>query len=47
MSQPLLNYVMLLHAHKERTDSINVVQIARQFVSVMKGVNVYMLFEFR
>ena len=34
MSQPRLNHVMLLHAHKERTDLLDLEQIARDFVSV-------------
>ena len=34
MSQPRLNHVMLLHIHKERTDSLYLVQFARDFISV-------------
>ena len=34
MSQPRLNHVMLLHIHKERTDSLDLVQVARDFISV-------------
>ena len=33
MSQPRLNYV-LLHSHKERTDALDLVHIAKTFVSV-------------
>ena len=34
LSQPNLNHCMLLHAHKERTDSIDLLQIAKEFVMV-------------
>ena len=31
--QTTLNYVMLLHAHKERTDDLDILHIAKQFIS--------------
>ena len=34
LSQPNLNHYMLLHTHKERTDCIDLVHIAKDFVSV-------------
>ena len=33
MSQPFLNSAMLLHVHKEKTDSIELVKIASEFVA--------------
>ena len=45
MSQPKLNHVMLLHAHKERTDSLDLKQIARDLVSVNEMCDMeYLLF---
>ena len=35
MPQEQLNYVMLLHTHKDRTDNINLLEIAKEFVSFM------------
>ena len=34
MSQPRLNNMMLLHTHKDITDTIDEFQIAKQFVEV-------------
>ena len=34
MSQTTLNYVMLLHIHKEKTDGLDLLQIAKQCISV-------------
>ena len=34
MSQPQLNHVILLHIHKDKTENIDVVQIAKEFISV-------------
>jgi len=34
MSQPQLNHTMLLHIHKSRTDQLNLVEVAKEFVSV-------------
>ena len=34
MGQERLNYLMTLHVHKESADSLNLVQIANEFVSV-------------
>ena len=34
MSQPKLNHIVLLHSHKERTDALDLVHIAKTFVSV-------------
>ena len=34
MLQPRLNHVMMLHIHKERTDSIDVLDIAKSFIAV-------------
>lgn len=33
LTQPNLNYIMLLHAHKERTDCIDLMEIAKEFIS--------------
>ena len=33
MGQERLNYLMTLHVHKESTDSLNLVQVANEFVS--------------
>ena len=32
MLQTTLNYVMLLHVHKERTDNLDILHIAKQFI---------------
>ena len=34
MAQPRLNHTVLLHIHKERTDSLDLLEIAKSFVSV-------------
>ena len=34
MGQSRLNHVLLLHVHKERTDNIDLLKIAKEFVSV-------------
>ena len=34
MSQPRLNHIVLLHSHKERTDALDLVDIAKTFVNV-------------
>lgn len=34
MSQPRLNHTMLLHIHKSRTDQLNLVEVAKEFVSI-------------
>ena len=34
MSQPRLNHALLLHIHKDRTDNINLISIAKEFISV-------------
>ena len=34
MGQPRLNHVLLLHIHRERTDNIDLFEIAKDFVSV-------------
>ena len=34
MSQPRLDHIMLLHTHKERTDELDMLQVAKSFVSV-------------
>ena len=34
MSQPRLNHVILLHIHKDKTDNMDVVQIAKECISV-------------
>ena len=34
MSQPRLNHIVLLHSHKERTDALDLIHIAKTFVSV-------------
>ena len=34
MLQTTLNYVMLLHVHKEKTDELDLLQIANNFVSI-------------
>ena len=34
MTQPRLNHVMLLHIHKERTDELDILQVAKSFISV-------------
>ena len=34
MLQAVLNYVMLLHVHKEKTDELDLLQIANNFVSI-------------
>ena len=33
MTQKRLNHVVLLHTHKERTDEINVLEIAKEFIT--------------
>ena len=33
MTKEQLNHVMLLHTHKDRTDDINLLEIAEEFVS--------------
>ena len=33
MSQPRLNHTMLLYVHKDRTDKVDVVTIARSFIA--------------
>ena len=33
MTKERLNHVMLLHTHKDRTDNINLLEIAKEFVS--------------
>ena len=33
MMQERLNHVMLLHTHKDHTDNINLLEIAKEFVS--------------
>ena len=33
MTQEQLNHVMLLHTHKDHTDNINLLEIAKVFVS--------------
>ena len=33
MSQARQNHVMLLHTHKDRTDNINLLEVAKEFVS--------------
>ena len=33
MTKEQLNHVMLLHTHKDRTDNINLLEIAKEFVS--------------
>ena len=33
MSQPRLNHVTILHIHKERTDQLDMLEIARNFIS--------------
>ena len=33
MSQEKLNHVMVMHCHKDKTDSLNMVSVARDFVS--------------
>ena len=33
MGQERLNHLMILHAHKSRTDKLNVIDIANDFVS--------------
>ena len=37
MLQTTLNYVMLLHVYKERTDNLDILHIAKQFISVNEG----------
>ena len=34
LSQPRLNHVILLHIHKDKTDNMDVVQIAKECISV-------------
>ena len=34
MSQPRLNHIVLLHSHKERTDALDLIHIAKIFVSM-------------
>ena len=34
MAQERLNHVMLLHTHKDHTDNINLLEIAKEFVSL-------------
>ena len=34
MTQPRLNHVMLLHIHKEKTDTLDLTAIAKDFISV-------------
>ena len=33
MAEEQLNHVMLLHTHKDRIDNINLLEIAKEFVS--------------
>ena len=33
MTQEQLNYVMLLHTHKDCIDNINLLEIAKEFIS--------------
>ena len=33
MSQPRLNHVMMLHIHKDKTDQLNTINIAKEFIS--------------
>ena len=33
MAEEQPNYVMLLHTHKDHTDNINLLEIAKEFVS--------------
>ena len=33
MTQERLNHVMVLHTHKDHTDNINLLEIAKEFVS--------------
>ena len=33
MTEEQLNYVMLLHTHKDRIDNINLLEIDKEFVS--------------
>ena len=42
MTQEQLNHVMLLHAHNDRTDNINLLEIAKEFVSFNeRQINVF------
>ena len=34
MSQTRLNHLMLLHIHKDRTDELNICDIAKEFIEV-------------
>lgn len=37
MSRPHLHCILLLHVHKQRTDSIDLQKVAKEFVSVNEG----------
>ena len=41
MSQPRLNHVTILHIHKERTDQLDRLEIARNFVSTNDRQRLY------
>ena len=46
MTQEQLNHVMLLHTHKDRTDNINLLEIAKEFVSFNHGlINFLVIFD--
>ena len=46
MTQERLNHVMLLHTHKDHTDNINLLEIAKEFVSFNnRQINFLIIFD--
>ena len=41
MSQPHLNHITILHIHKERTDQLDMLEIARNFISTNNRQRLY------